>query len=96
MNNNTKFMKDIAPFLSENNNEKLIIYLKSIGLMRESICCTYCGHSMRWSRYKKIHDGFIWRCDNINCTFVTTTRPIRTDSMFDLSSIYGQLKRQKN
>ena len=59
------FQTDILPYIQ--NYELCIQHLKNLGLLPRSLNCPICKNCLFWSRYKKVKDGFGWKCQNGNC-----------------------------
>lgn len=72
----------ILPLIS-GDKKNLITYFRSKQILKSSLNCLFCGKLMIETRYTKVNDGYVWKCQYTNCVRYKTTRPIRTDSFID-------------
>ena len=79
------FQTDILPYLQ--NYELCIQHLKNLGLLPRSLNCPICKNRLFWTRYKKVKDGFGWKCQNGNCAKFKSIFSNRTGSFFARSNI---------
>ncbi|KKO73601.1 hypothetical protein AAJ76_396000184, partial [Vairimorpha ceranae] len=55
------FQKTILPIINTGIN-CIINFLKSIRLIKRSMCCVYCSRGMDWRACSKTKDKFVWKC----------------------------------
>jgi hypothetical protein len=60
-----------------------VVYLRQKIILRSTIECTYCAMTMAEIVKSNAGDGYVWKCQNKQCTKFKTTRSIRTKSFLE-------------
>lgn len=77
-----KQITKINNLLNSKTGLELIIYLQEERLLPRELKCETCGNFMSVNKYKKVSDGFAWRCAKKSCLSFKKYVSIRKNSFF--------------
>ena len=83
----TFFREHIFPLINEEDNLKLITYLRQHHILLYDVKCKTCSLSMKQVKKQSANDGYSFRCCNKNCNKYRSYQTIRSGSFLESFNI---------